>query len=208
MAAANTFVSTPTPTYSPWGGVQHATEIGPGLWSVSTAGHGGMLLSPERNAVMPDYLRADSGWYEEDCEWSLVALVFPELFDAEAQESAHVSARHWRPDEYERFTGRTIAPGESYQRDRTVFYRDNPEAWVTSSAWGDWAAWVPDGMVGVVARQGKPGSANYNLSERYFLVTEGEYRATTPVVGFVLDLDRHQEIARPVNFHDRTARAA
>jgi len=72
---------------SPWGAVQHRQELAPGLWWVSTAGHGGAWVSPERLAELPEVVRraniysgAGSPWFEEDAEWALVALVFPEAF--------------------------------------------------------------------------------------------------------------------------------
>jgi hypothetical protein len=32
---------------------------------------------------MPDYMRSATFWYEEDCQWSLVALKYPKLFKAQ-----------------------------------------------------------------------------------------------------------------------------
>lgn len=79
------FQSTPRPTNSPWDQVQQSAELGPGIWEVSTAGHGGFLISAERRAAMPAYLRnaktyAGGNAYEEDCDWILIALAWPELF--------------------------------------------------------------------------------------------------------------------------------
>ncbi len=67
---------------SPWGPVQHQRIIAPGITQVSTAGHGGILLSPERQNAMPAALRRLHASYEEDCEWALVALAFPDEFEA------------------------------------------------------------------------------------------------------------------------------
>lgn len=36
------------------------------------------MLSPERQAAMPVHLRLDQAGYEEDGEYNLVALAFPE----------------------------------------------------------------------------------------------------------------------------------
>ena len=43
--------TTPAPTVggsSPWGAIQHATELAPGIISVVTASHGGIWLSDDR----------------------------------------------------------------------------------------------------------------------------------------------------------------
>lgn len=70
--------------YSPWGAIQHATEIAPGIVSVSTASHGGIWLSPERYARVPASLQAvarqyaDAPWFEEDCDVTIVGAIFAE----------------------------------------------------------------------------------------------------------------------------------
>lgn len=108
-----TFERSPQPTRSPWGLVQEAEEIAPGIWQVHTAGHGGIKLSAQRNRLVPDYLRCDRGWYEEDCDWAIVAVVFPEPFrvlkpwQVEKGKShydyAVESMQRWHPEEYARF---------------------------------------------------------------------------------------------------------
>ena len=76
-------------TNTPWGPPQTVEVIAHGIFSVSTASHGGFYLDPDRNAEVPDYFKAstfnrlgDSGWYEEDCDWCIPALVFPDEFAA------------------------------------------------------------------------------------------------------------------------------
>lgn len=83
---------------SPWGQVQRAAELAPGLHQVSTAGHGGLWLSPDRvehlKALFPGWLPfAGWPWLEEDCDASLAALGWPELFPARAVRSAVHTAR-------------------------------------------------------------------------------------------------------------------
>ena len=68
---------------SPWGRVQKQQQIAPGIIWVHTAGHGGIWLSPERQAQLPAWaLEIGSQycekptWWEEDCEAAVVMYVF------------------------------------------------------------------------------------------------------------------------------------
>jgi len=45
-----TFSNSPKPTSSPWGQIQGAKEIFPGVWSVDTPGHGAQILHPDKIA--------------------------------------------------------------------------------------------------------------------------------------------------------------
>jgi len=71
-------------TSSPWGKPQTQRKIAAGIFEVSCAGHGGILVTPERFATMPEAFRLTPGasgcWYEEDCEVHLVFLAFPDDF--------------------------------------------------------------------------------------------------------------------------------
>lgn len=108
---------------SPWGVIDWAREIAPGIVSVSTASHGGFYVSRERLATMPEalarvptYVERSAGvkivtvagdgfggrWYEEDCDAALVALAWPEAFPREYLKvariigaRAHVSIAAW-----------------------------------------------------------------------------------------------------------------
>lgn len=74
---------------SPWGPIDEQDEIAPGVVSIITGSHGGLLLSPERQAAMPAHLRLDGAAYEEDSAYNLVGLAFP----AEA-EAMGIPLRH------------------------------------------------------------------------------------------------------------------
>ena len=76
------FASTPAPVHTLWDAPQTAEQRLPGIWSVSTASHGGFVLSDERQAAMPEALRLDSIYYEEDVDWSLIVLAFEAEFAA------------------------------------------------------------------------------------------------------------------------------
>ncbi|HDZ9329305.1 TPA: hypothetical protein RUZ39_003226 [Vibrio cholerae] len=65
---------------SPWGIIQDQIEIAPGLVKVSTASHGGYVLSESRMTEIPNHLSLNSKYYEEDCERALIELSFPEYF--------------------------------------------------------------------------------------------------------------------------------
>ncbi len=55
-----------------------------GIDLVETAGHGGYRLCPDLWEAMPTAWRetefSRGGFYEEDCDWALVALRFPFVF--------------------------------------------------------------------------------------------------------------------------------
>ena len=71
---------------TPWGKPDFATEYASGIVFYSTPGHGGFWVNPERRAMMSEPYRShppfcgQAGWYEEDCDWAVVALAFPQFF--------------------------------------------------------------------------------------------------------------------------------
>jgi hypothetical protein len=81
------------PTSTPWGIAQTSTAYGRGVIEYKTARHGGFHVSPALNRTMPDHLRIEDGWYEEDADWARVALAFPDRFNAHDLEAARRSLR-------------------------------------------------------------------------------------------------------------------
>lgn len=79
-------------TNSPWGAVQHITQLAEGIVMIDTASHGGIKVSDDLLAKMPEALRrtpySGGGWFEEDCDWAFVAVCFPDAFKAEHVEMA------------------------------------------------------------------------------------------------------------------------
>lgn len=77
------------PTSTPWGLSQSSRKIAPGIMFYSTAGHGGIHLSPTRQKEMkekfPDFITflGDPAWWEEDCDCCVVNLAFPDCFNPE-----------------------------------------------------------------------------------------------------------------------------
>src|ERR1700746_15457 len=52
-------------TLTPWGAPQHITKLAESIQSVSTASHGGIRLSNERNEQIPEYIRNADGWDQQ-----------------------------------------------------------------------------------------------------------------------------------------------
>ena len=166
---------------TPWGAAQYAEMVAPGIGVVGTAGHGGTKLSAQRNrAVHPEW-RQKGGWYEEDDEWAITAVTFPDAYPEAHVVSAHRLCRDYRPDEYEKVTGATIKPGESYMRDQQNFRAEHREHDVVRGAT---SSDTYPGMVEVTAS--RPGSEE----QRGYLVPTDEYR-TRGRHGFVIDPSRH-----------------
>ncbi|WP_439357892.1 DUF7007 domain-containing protein [Bradyrhizobium sp. DASA03007] len=189
------------PKTSPWGAIQDKRELAPGIWQVSTAGHGGIKLSRERNAAVPKYMRNEGGWYEEDCDWAKAAVVHPIGFqriiktegkpDRIECEVAIETLRNWHPSAYESFTGTILEKGMSIVRDQQIFDLENENNYVGAAAWGDWASWVPKGKVGVLARRAS------DKSEKWFIVDGELYSKRKAGFGFVIDMTRDTEIPNP-----------
>lgn len=171
---------------TPWGGVQHYSPIAPGIVQVGTAGHGGIKLSAERNKEIPTALRNRNGWYEEDCEASIVTMTYAEEFSAERRTWSHLPADHvdpyadpefmkadservvkdYFPDQYEKATGRELEPGESRARDEANWEKANEIHFVVRSAIRDEKN---PGKVRVTARQAATGT------DRTYLIDADEY---------------------------------
>lgn len=75
--------------HSIWGPVQQEHPVADGITFVSTAGHGGYVLSDERAAQLREkFPRFESPFstateFEEDCDANIVVLAFPECFSDE-----------------------------------------------------------------------------------------------------------------------------
>ena len=154
------FSSTPAPVHTLWDAPQTAEQRLPGVWSVTTASHGGFVLSDERQAAMPEALRGDGNSYEQDVNWSLVILGFEAGFKAAsdplfdiARDLAHQTARHWLPHRYSDFTGQVLEPSESHVLKKIALYEAAIGEIGVRAAWGDWADWVPSGKVGLTGQR-------------------------------------------------------
>jgi len=68
---------------TPWGAAQTAKEIRPGVVIVTTASHGGVRVTGDAKNKIPPAFRSPNGWYEEDCDWAIVAIEYVEDFARE-----------------------------------------------------------------------------------------------------------------------------
>lgn len=186
-------VQTRMSTSTPWGGSQMAVIYAKGVVSHSTAGHGGFHLSADRNAKVHLLLRKETPWYEEDCEWAIVAISFPELFTGHERSLAEKTVRNTWPDAWEMIRGCVLAEGESWAKDRRAFdTRHAADHVVASAILSD----QHPGMTEVVAGV---GGNRRSGDERRFLVPSDEY-AGRGRFGFVIDPARHAEYHGPSSF--------
>ena len=77
---------------SPWGPIESTETIADGITFISTASHGGIRLSQWRHEIVlraiPAWETFAGGrWYEEDCDWAVVALIFPEKFPTKTKDA-------------------------------------------------------------------------------------------------------------------------
>lgn len=182
-ASAKTFKPYKAPRRSPWGKIDHAVERAPGIVEVSTPGHGGIKLSPERNRAMPESVRRSGGWYEEDVDWSLVVMVFPEAFTSGQVSAARDTARHWLPERYMALTGETLTPETSRTLARRAFEAETNDRFVVRSA----SSFTPSDTVRVSAFRAS------DATWKAFLVDADEYAARGRF-GFVVDESRHAAV--------------
>ncbi|AUX79126.1 DUF7007 domain-containing protein [Sinorhizobium fredii] len=186
---------------TPWGPSQGATVYADGIVSHMTAGHGGFQLSSARNAKVHPTLMAGGGWYEEDAAWAIVALTFPDLFTAYERKCADKTVRDRWPDAWEAIFGRSLAPGESYEKDAQAFAREHVEDWIVISAL---RSERHPGMTEVIATVG--GKRGDHVDERRFLVPSDEYAVGR--FGFVIDEAKHAAYDGPSSFAGWRGRAA
>lgn len=83
---------------SPWGVIDDASEIRPGIWFVFTPSHGGLYLEPDALEAMPEPARSRDGWYEEDCEALLPFLFLGLKLKAVTREELAEHVRLWFKD--------------------------------------------------------------------------------------------------------------
>ena len=95
---------------TPWGKADGSKVIADGIVAYHTPSHGGLWISDERRTQMPDELRniptfAGGNWYEEDCDWAIVALAFPQYFPNDQINADRTF--EWMRANSKRFAGKT-----------------------------------------------------------------------------------------------------
>src|SRR5437764_13898132 len=87
-----------TKEWTPWGLSDSRTHYGLGVTFYSTPSHGGFHLDEDRLRGLTAKLGVTKtycgypDWFEEDCDWSYVALAFPDLFTFQELEQAYATA--------------------------------------------------------------------------------------------------------------------
>ena len=178
---------------TPWGPSQGATVYADGVVFHSTAGHGGFLLSADRNRKVHQSIRVVGAAYEEDEAWAIVAFSFPHLFTSFERRAAEKTMKDSFPDVWEAITGNVLGSGESWTKDERAFLTKHHDDWIVVSAI------VCDhqpGFTEVIATPG--GRRGPGTEERRFLVPRDEYRVGR--FGFVIDPERHAVYGGPSSF--------
>jgi hypothetical protein len=171
--------TTNIPKRSPWGKVQDAWVKGEGIVSVSCAGHGGVKVSAKQNKRIPESVRKADGWYEEDVEWAIVALCFPEAYpDPEHQKQAKCTVADYYPEALEQLTGEKPTLANSRKLREEEFKKTTNDKFVVKTAWGLLPG-IPAGKVKTLAVR-----KSDNLSQYYLVDTEDYYRQS--VFGYVI----------------------
>ncbi len=144
---------------TPWDTPDHGRIYASGIASVSTPSHGGFILTAEMNERIDERWRAPAGgyagqaddvldpewrirgnelpgfaFYEEDQQWAIVAVSFPELFTDREIGFANATLRNDYPDIWESVTGGTATAENSRGRRRSEFRSANAGRWLVTSA--------------------------------------------------------------------------
>ena len=88
-----------TTMHTPWGPPQDIEELAEGVWRVSSASHGGLMLSRERWAEIPAEVRDsmfNATFAEEDCEQPIVGTLLGLGDDREREAALRIADRFER----------------------------------------------------------------------------------------------------------------
>lgn len=119
---------------TPWGAAQDIEQVSDDITSISTASHGGYRVAGESwkkfRELFPDVklwagCNSERGWFEEDCDWALVVLAFPEYFvdKGEAIPSALCIARQLDLSDRERLSVSTRFGGYKMIKTRNLLVK-------------------------------------------------------------------------------------
>lgn len=179
-------------THTPWGGADYQKNYAPGVDWYATPSHGGFRVERDlyekvcKEAGIPVGTGQVFGndkylWFEEDVDWSFVAIAFPKLFDENDLARAENFIRHTYPDYWEQWQGRDLVEGESQAKDEIMFYMAHKDDWLGVST-----VLLSDGtdtLVVTAALGGDPQTSPYRRyiepvkasPNRLFLVSSEKY---------------------------------
>jgi hypothetical protein len=183
---------------TPWGYSDYEEECGNGIKFYGTPSHGGYKIPKKLNNLIPNYMRIENGWYEEDCDWSIPIIVIGKYFNQEEFVKSYANAldtfKNWHWQSYEKFFDIELQEGESYLKDQYLFIEKHKNDLIVVSATS--SDEIPSMVDCHVVKGGRDHSGNYASNERYrYLVETDEYRERSRF-GFVIDPDKHQLIKK------------
>ena len=107
------------PENTPWGQPDQAVRIASiGVWSVKTASHGGLYLSPKAQTYLPTSVRKclinGPAWAEEKCEMAIVLAILAPMLDPGTMSREFGAALETQDDWPLRAAWRNCRESESY----------------------------------------------------------------------------------------------
>ena len=127
------------PSHStPWGASQHVDHIAPGIIFHGTAGHGGLHLSRPRATHLHKLFEpfepftSTWAWLEEDCDYVLAILAWPEL---------------WAPERVRRVAPMVLGMRKPRNDGRRGYFASLPESYFASPQWAKLEALAANGGV-------------------------------------------------------------
>lgn len=118
-----------------WGPIQTSVTIAEGIRCVTTALHGGYILSQQRLTEMPAaFPQGAHGQFEEDLAWCFVVLAFPHFFSDALSHDAAQTCKDWFPHEWETWTGTTLSVEDSSAKRTEAWYQAHAKDWLVISA--------------------------------------------------------------------------
>ena len=184
MTFPRSLTSFELPKHTPWGPAESGSEYAPGIIFVHTPGHGGFILDSKQNGKVHEAWRQNDCTYEKDCNWAIVSITFPELFNESENSNADQILRNWLPYEYMTVTNKNIKTEESRFLRQQAFKEKNNENYVVISA---------EGRGDVVKVTATKGGDRRSEDKKNFIVSRDEYIIGEN--GFVIDLQKHLEIS-------------
>lgn len=174
-----------------WGPPQEVVKLCRGAVLVSTASHGGIVLSDEINRTIPEPVRSDDGCYEEDVDWAVAWVCLrrsgsigadPEgrpLDMAAMDERARRTILDYYPDHAAALIREAADSDSLVLRERRDYADARARGWVMSiaAAGASTSNAVPPGMVGAVLAPVHPVRNEPDRTREFFaMLPESTYR--------------------------------